>query len=231
MSELALFTINWANVYLVCFLVGFTLTLLSLLVGVFHVDLPGKWDNFLHAGHGASQIGHGFGHGHVGHGHVGHGHPGVGNGPEISPINFSTVMAFLAWFGGVGYLLTSVYRVWYLATLAAATAAGFFGASIIFWYLVKVMLAHDHTMDPADFRMVGVVGIITNPIREGGTGELVYVQGGSRKTAAARAENGAAIMKGTEVAVTRYEKGIAYVRQWDELAENFAVTPDAREQK
>lgn len=229
MTMLALLVVNWGNVYLVCFIVGFSLTLLSLLVGVFHVDLPGRWDNFLHAGHGASQIGHGVGHAHAGH--VGHGHPGAASGPEISPINFSTVMAFLAWFGGVGYLLTSVYRVWYLFTLALATGAGLFGASIIFWYLVKVMLAHDHTMDPADFRVVGVVGIITNPIREGGTGEIVYVQGGSRKTAAARADGGGPIAKGTEVAVTRYEKGIAYVRQWDELTENLEAAGDARKQK
>ena len=34
----------------------------------------------------------------------------------------------------------------------------------------------------------------------------------------ARAESGTAIPKGVEVVVTRYEKGIAYVRPWDELA-------------
>jgi len=31
-------------------------------------------------------------------------------------------------------------------------------------------------------------------------------------------EDGTAILKGTEVVVTRYERGIAYVRPWSEMA-------------
>ena len=210
----AMFVVNWPSVYLVCFLVGLILSVFSLLVGAFHLHIP-----------------HVHLHGHVGHGlhlhgpHVHAGAPAAGGsgnvGPEISPFNFSTVMAFLTWFGGVGYLMTSVYHVWYLAALGVAVLAGLLGGTIVFLYFVKVMLKHDHTMDPADFRIVGVVGKITNPIRAGGTGEIVYVQGGSRKTAAARAEDGAAIAKGSEVAVTRFEKGIAYVRLWDELADTL----------
>jgi hypothetical protein len=56
------------------------------------------------------------------------------------------------------------------------------------------------------------------PIRAGGTGELIYSQEGTRRVAGARSEDGAAIPKGTEVVVTRYEKGIAYVRSWDKFA-------------
>ncbi len=56
------------------------------------------------------------------------------------------------------------------------------------------------------------------PIREGGTGELIYSQVGTRRVCGARAENGTAILKGTEVVVTRYERGIAYVRPWSEMA-------------
>ena len=36
---------------------------------------------------------------------------------------------------------------------------------------------------------------------------------------AARGENGEAIPKGVEVVVTRFEKGIAYVRRWEEISE------------
>ena len=64
--------------------------------------------------------------------------------------------------------------------------------------------------------MVGVLGKLSIPIRAGGTGELVYSQEGTRRVAGARSEDGAAIPKGVEVVVTRYEKGIAYVRVWDE---------------
>jgi hypothetical protein len=41
------------------------------------------------------------------------------------------------------------------------------------------------------------------------------VQGGTRKSAAARAEDPGAIALGTEVIVTRFEDGIAYVRRFD----------------
>jgi hypothetical protein len=56
------------------------------------------------------------------------------------------------------------------------------------------------------------------PIREGGTGEIIYSQAGTRRSCGARAEDGSAIAKGTEVVVTRYERGIAYVRLWTEMA-------------
>jgi hypothetical protein len=64
--------------------------------------------------------------------------------------------------------------------------------------------------------MIGVLGKLSIPIREGGTGELIYSQEGTRRVAGARSENGAPIPKGSEVIVTRYEKGIAYVRPWED---------------
>jgi hypothetical protein len=72
-------------------------------------------------------------------------------------------------------------------------------------------------LDPADFEMVGVLGKLSVPIREGGTGELMYSQMGTRRVCGARSDDGAALLKGAEVVVTRYEKGIAYVRLWEEL--------------
>ena len=47
---------------------------------------------------------------------------------------------------------------------------------------------------------------------------MIYSQQGSRRCTAARSEDGKEIPKGTEIVITRYEKGIAYVRRWDELA-------------
>lgn len=73
-------------------------------------------------------------------------------------------------------------------------------------------------LDPADFEMVGVLGKLSVPIREGGTGELIYSQMGTRRVCGARSEEGGAIAKGTEVVVTRYDKGIAYVRLWSEMS-------------
>lgn len=228
---LALFVINWPDVFLVCFIVGFVLALLSVLSGLLELHLPGNLGHVFHL-HVHTHVPHV----HVPHGHVHmngpHGHAGAAQGTsDISPINFPTIMAFLAWFGGTGYLLTSVYGFWYITALGFAVLAGLIGGGIVFWFFVKVMLANEKPMDPTEFRVVGAVGTLTLPIREGGTGELVYVQGGSRKTVAARAEDGGAIPKGTEVAVTSFERGVAYVRRWDELADETTAekgTPQAR---
>ena len=43
----------------------------------------------------------------------------------------------------------------------------------------------------------------------------------TRRVAGARSEDGGAIAKGTEVMVTRYDKGIAYVRPWIDPADEL----------
>jgi len=100
----------------------------------------------------------------------------------------------------------------------ATGAAGLAGATVVFLFLTRVLMSREETMDPADYEMVGVLGRLSNPIREGGTGEIIYSQAGTRRTCGARSENGGALEKGAEVVVTRYEKGIAYVQRWEEMA-------------
>jgi hypothetical protein len=65
--------------------------------------------------------------------------------------------------------------------------------------------------------MVGVLGRVSGRIRAGGTGEMIFSQEGSRRSAAVRSEDGTEIVRDTEVVVTRFEKGIAYVRRWEDL--------------
>jgi membrane protein implicated in regulation of membrane protease activity len=151
------------------------------------------------------------------HLHFGHGHGGgmMRGGPSF--FNFATLMAFLAWFGGAGYLLSVHDGSLGLWILALATLSGLVGGSIVFWFMAKVLMRDSGELDPADYDKIGVLGQITNPIRIGGTGELVFVQEGVRQVCGARSETGDPIAKGTEVVVTRYEKGIAFVRPWDEL--------------
>ena len=144
------------------------------------------------------------------------GHHEQGSG--VSPFNFVTLTAFLAWFGGTGYLLTRYSGLWIGFGLLASVASGLVGASIIFVFLSKVLISEEENMDPADYEMVGVLGRISSSIREGGTGEMVYTQMGTRRVCGTRSEDGSAIAKGTEVVVTRYEKGIAYVHLWSEMS-------------
>lgn len=159
-----------------------------------------------------------------------HGHLGVAHGTgqaeraatahtlEISPFNPTTFAAFLAWFGGTGYLLMRYSSIWSLMGLAFAMVSGIVGAAMVFLFLTKVLISRDENMDPSDYEMVGVLGKICSPIRQGGTGEIIYSQAGTRRTCGARSEDGQALPRGTEVVVTRYDKGIAYVRLWEEIA-------------
>jgi len=183
---------TWESFYLTCFLIGFLFSMLSLLGGFGHLHFPGG----LHApaGHGAS-------------------------GGQNSPVNFGTIAAFLAWFGGTGYLLTRFSNIWALLALGVAIVSGLAGASAVFWFLFKFLLAHEQEIDPADYDMIGVLGRVSSTVRAGGTGEMIFSQAGARRSASIRSEAGEEIAKGAEVVVTRYEKGIAYVRPWDEINE------------
>jgi membrane protein implicated in regulation of membrane protease activity len=189
---------TWADFYLICFLVGFTLSALALVAGSVHLHLP-----HLQFHHGIHLPG------------------GARSAAELPWFNFGTLSAFLAWFGGTGYLLEHYYGVWFVAALGFAILSGLAAASVVFWFLARVLLAREAALDPADYEMVGVLGRLSLPIRTGGTGELIYSQEGTRRVAGARSEDGMAIKKGAEVIVTRYEKGIAYVRPWQDPAEEL----------
>jgi hypothetical protein len=99
-----------------------------------------------------------------------------------------------------------------------ASAVGMLGGATIFWFVFQLLLTHDRELDPADYDRVGVIARIVSPIRAGGTGEIIFSQAGTRHTSGARSENGEALARGTEVIVTHYERGIAYVRRWEDMA-------------
>ena len=186
-------TFTWASFYLICFVVGFAFSLFSFLLGGVH------W-------HGV----------HLGHGPHSHGH--VHSSNTISFFNPITLAAFLAWFGGTGYLLTRYSTFWIVTGFGLSTIVGLIGASIIFLFLTRVLMSKNENLIAADFEMAGVLGYVSVPIRADGTGEIIYSQGGTRRTCGARTDTGSAIPKQSEVIVTRYEKGIAYVRLWSEMA-------------
>ena len=189
--------------FLVCFLVGVTLSVLSFIGGSFH--LP-----HLHV--------------HVPHGHLatphtaGAGHAGANHGAEMPIFNFATITAFLAWFGGSGYLLMRYSTLMISVILLIAAAVGMVGATIVFLFIAKLLMKHERWLDPADYDRVGVLARVISPIRKGGTGEIIFSQEGTRHTCGARSELGEALAKDTEVIITQYEHGIAYVRRWEEMA-------------
>jgi membrane protein implicated in regulation of membrane protease activity len=214
---------NWELFYLICFVVGFAFTAISFLSGSlhFHFHFPGHV-HIPTMGHGA---GHGTGHG-TGH-TAGHGsaHSSGAHFPFFNPM---TLAAFLTWFGGAGYLLEHLRHIWVFAGLVLASLAGLTGASIVFFFVAKVLMAHERDLNPLDYEMVGVLGKVSVSIRTNGTGEIIFAQEGVRKTSAARSEDGCPFAKGEEVLVTRYERGVAYVQRWEYFENSATSTPEKK---
>ncbi len=208
---------DWSDFYLACFAIGFFFSFFSFIFGgarMGKLHLP-----HFHA-HVPSLPAHAAGAGRA-LGSVSHAAPGAARGAQgsgVSPFNLPSFTAFLAWFGGTGYLLTRYSGLRVSLELFLAIAAGLTGGLIVFLFLSKVLISDEECMDPADYEMVGVLGRISSSIRAGGTGELIYSQAGTRRVCGARSDEGNAIAKGTEVVVTRYEKGLAYVRLWSEMS-------------
>jgi hypothetical protein len=203
---------TWESFYLVCFLVGLLLSALSLLGGMGHIG----WH--IHAPHvphlpTAAHLPHGVPHA----GHVPQGAHASGAGSTVPWWNAFSVMVFLCWFGAAGYLLTRYGSFVAGVVLVLAGICGVAGGAIVFLFLTKVMLPHERELTADETAVAGVVGRVSAPIPAGGIGEIVYEQMGARHSAPARSEDGIAIPKQEEVFVVRYEKGIAWVRRWEDL--------------
>lgn len=225
-----------AAFFLICFFVGLLFTVASFFLGLGH----GADGLHAEAGghHGPLHLEHVHLHaGHHGHLDAGHAHAGAspaahgptdagapaqagpvryaGDGP--APVNLSTIMAFLTWFGGVGFMLRTYYGALFFPALAAASLAGLVGAALVFVFLSRVLFASQHILNPADYRLPGTLARVTSTIRPGGTGEIVYTKGDTRQVAGARSVDGRGIGRDREVVIMRYEQGLAYVQPWDEL--------------
>lgn len=227
------------GVFVFCFVFGVAISLFSLALGALHGGHGGHG----HIGHGAGghgaigDGGHGGGHGGGGSGHGAlHGGHGVSTGhgggldhgergalheghlSEASPFNLQTITAFMAFFGGSGWALYDSANVGPVIALIVATIFGVAGGGVVFWFLVKVLLAGQTEMDPYDSRIEGSVGHVTVPIQDGKIGEIVFSREGVRRSEGARSATGAPIARGTEVVIVRYEGGIAFVEPWTSYA-------------
>ena len=207
-------TFDWETIYLTCFGVGLVLSLLAFFSGFGH----------LHFGHIRLHAGH-----HVGGVHHGAGlRAGANRAAHMSPLNGFTIVAFLCWFGGTGYLLHHGSPFSNALVLLFSVVSGLAGAAVVFWFLSRVLLAKEKTLEPEDTDIVGVVGKLSGGIPSGGVGEMLYSQNGARWSAVVRSEDGSVIERGAEVIVMRRAKGVAYVRRWDEFAHGLLGSEPAR---
>jgi hypothetical protein len=179
---------DWTAIYLTCFGIGLGLSVVSFFAGGLH----------LHGGHV-----------HV-RGHLGKG----GHGSLFNPFS---MMAFLCWFGGAGYLISRSNVLGAAAVLLISIVSGTAGAALVLWFLVGVLMPAEKTLESEDTEMTGVTGRLSAAIPKGGVGELIYSQNGARRSAIVKSEEGEPLARDTEVVVMRYAKGVGYVRRWDEF--------------
>jgi hypothetical protein len=205
-----------ASFYLFCFLAGLTFSVLTFLAGAAHIHIHLPFHAHLPTHGGSVHVGHA---GTSGGSHGGAAVKGgsLRGGAHVSWFNASTIMAFLAWFGGAGYILTRTSHLVAAVSLSLAAVAGFVAGTIVYRFMVKLTHAGDSLMLDEDYRIEGCVGTLSLPIRQQGTGEVIFSLGGVRRCAGARSEDGAPVDKGAEVVIERYEKGIAYVKRWEEF--------------
>lgn len=165
-----------------------------------HVNLPGHHDIDIHVGGHDHDLEHGGSH----------------DGPGI--LNMPTIMAFITWFGGIGYILRqSLSLNGYLAGFLAITS-GVVGGAIMFVLLARVLWPMmSKPLENQDYRLPGTPARVVSPIREGGVGEIIYTKDGYRFTAGARSMDESAIAKGAEVVIIKYERGLAYVQDLQTL--------------
>lgn len=179
------------------FLFGVLFTVGSLLLGFadFGVDA--------HGGHGIDSD-HGFG--------SDHGFAGL--------LNVSSILAFLTWFGGLGYIFRNGFGwIWPIA-LIAAVVGGYLAAWLAFQFVRRILRSPDDTLNPRDFERVGVLARVTSSIRAGGVGEIVWEQRGARVVTSAKATGEEPIPRGTEVLILRVDKGMAIVEPFESLLDS-----------
>src|ERR1700723_212902 len=110
------------TVYLICFILGLVLSVLSFAGGLSHL--------------------------HLGHFHItptanAHAHAGT-HGP--SSINGFTITAFLCWFGAAGYLLYRFSSLIALTILLLSIISGIAGATLLWAILFKLLLPRERIL-------------------------------------------------------------------------------------
>lgn len=169
-------------VYAICLIAGVLFVLVSFVGG--HMF-----------GHGAGDVGTG------GHAEGGFDHSGV---PGLSFFSPTVLSCFVTAFGASGLILSHIsvtQSAWVSAPLSSVIGAlAAFSTLLVFnWVFQKTQSSSESRVSS----LVGMTASVVTPIPQGGVGEIAYIQGGSRYTAAARTENGAPIGAGKPVRIHR----------------------------
>ncbi len=174
-------------IYLVCFGVGLLFTIVSAVLGdVF----GGGHDVDAHADVGTG-----------GHAEAGFEHTGM---PGVSPFSPTTIASFITAFGGFGLIFTKIEATRNpLISAPLSVLAGVVVAGGVFLVFNRIFSKTQSSSESRVATLVGMQATVITPIPQQGVGEIAYVQAGSRYTAPARTESGAAVTGGATVKIIR----------------------------
>jgi membrane-bound ClpP family serine protease len=207
---------NISTIYWILFLLGLGFAVISAVLAGFS-DL---------GGHGMDTGGHmdvGSAHTMPGavHGDMGDQFHGGGE-VALNPVSPMTIFAFVGGFGGgglIGYMLG--LPVW--GSLLVALPVGFVIAFGIF-YLMVVINRSNVSSEGRASEVIGLTAEVITPIVEDKTGEIVYINRGSRYNTPARSVDSKSIAKGRPVKIWRLVGSTCYVKEiMPEEAEHPAV--------
>lgn len=176
-------------VYLICFGVGLLFTIIT----AFASHLFSTHEAHISLDH------------HVDGGSHGHAEAGnVGDMPGFSAFSPTVVTAFVTAFGGCGMIFEHIPATQSpLVSAPLAVLSGLLIAAVVLWLFRAIFNATQASSESRISTLPGVTATVITPIPANGVGEIAYVQGGSRYTAPAREESGAAVSSGTAVKIKR----------------------------
>lgn len=161
----------------------------------------------------------------AGHLFGGHDHPGdVGSGghseagfggdhmPTISPLSPTTLAAFVTAFGGFGMVFSTIDATrspW--LSLPLSFLGGLAVAALVLMGFRAVFARTQSSSESRVAELPGRPATVITPIGPGRVGEIAYVDGGVRYTAAARSEGDVAIPAGSTVTISRIVGSQFYV--------------------
>jgi membrane-bound ClpP family serine protease len=169
--------------YAICLAVGLIFTVITAVAGHFF------------GGHDGGDVGTG------GHAEAGYDSSGM---PGLSFFSPTVLASFVTAFGACGLILSRIEAtksVWVSAPVSAL--AGLLIATGAFFLFNKLFQATQSSSESHVGSLLGQTASVITPIPENGVGEIAYVQGGSRYTAPARTEKGAAVAAGKPVRISR----------------------------
>ena len=180
-------------IYVVCFGAGLLFTLVSAF--------------FAHAFSGHD--------GHLDHlGSGGHAEAGFGTNdmPGFAALSPTTIASFITAFGGFGMIFSTLEitrNPW--VNVPLSLLSGLLIAAVVLWVFRSIFRKTQSSSEGRVADLVDLVATVITPVPERGVGEIAYVQGGTRYTAPARAEDGKPIAVGRAAKITRIVSSQFYV--------------------